>query len=511
MILKRGATTRRSHPRVILAVVFALLVATATTSFPAAEAAASPRHATAATATAADPTVTGPVTGGNGAIVLTSTAFALSSVGYEQSEYFLSGTAKSYTSAGALAADGEWSVTPATTAPYTTRVVVYRPQSAARFNGTVAVEWLNDSADLDVAAAWVATHDELIRDGFAWVGVSAQQVGVDELKTADPVRYAALSHPGDSYSYDIFSQAGQAVRDQSSTILSGLVPHSVLAIGESQSAFRLTTYADAVQPLVNVYGGFLLYSREGTSAALSQAPQAAVNAPPVVLIRPDLKVPVLAVETETDLIPLDYYAARQPDSTDFRDWEAAGTAHADDYISELGFVDTGNGQGDIEAFDSMLDPPTTPDPAEPVVTCALPINTGETHYVVEAAVYALNLWATFGVAPIPAPRLDIDISAGTTPAFVLDADGNAEGGIRTPAVDVPVATLSGLGQSGTSFCFLFGTTTTFSAAKLAALYPTHAQFVAEWTRDTAFDALEGYLRPADAVNLITAAQDSTVG
>lgn len=514
MILKRGSRSR-NRTRVVAAAALALLMATATTGFSRAEAATRP-HAPAASAptvsaSAANPAVTGPITGGDGAIVLQSTAFDLSSVGYEQSEYFLSGTASSYTSATALTSDGKWAVTPASTAPYTTRIVVYRPQNPAHFNGTVVVEWLNDSADLDVPATWVATHNELIRDGFAWVGVSAQQVGVDELKQADPVRYAALSHPGDSYSYDIFSQAGQAVRDQASTVLSGLTPRKVLAIGESQSAFRLTTYADAIQPLVHEYDGFLIYSREGTSAALSQAPQADVPAPSVVLFRPDLGVPVLTVETETDLIPLDYYAARQPDSADFRDWEVAGAAHADTYIADVGFIDTGNGAGDIAAFDTMLDPPTTPDPADPVITCASPINTGEAHYVVEAAAYALNLWVTRGIAPLPAPRLDITVTTGTTPTFVLDANGDAEGGIRTPSVDVPVATLSGLGQSGSSFCFLFGTTTPFTATQLAALYPTHAQFVDEWSADTTIDALRGYLRPADAANLITAAEDSTVG
>ena len=73
----------------------------------------------------------------------------------------------------------------------------------------------------DAAPQWIAGHDELVRDGFAWVGVSAQQVGVDALKAADPSRYGSLSHPGDSYSYDIFSQAGQAVWDDSAQLLGG--------------------------------------------------------------------------------------------------------------------------------------------------------------------------------------------------------------------------------------------------------------------------------------------------
>ena len=147
------------------------------------------------------------------------------------------------------------------------------------------------------------------------------------------------------------------------------------------------------------------------------------------------------------------------------------------------------------------------------IACADPINTGEDHYVIDAAEYALNQWVTTGTAPARAPRLDVN-SAGT--GYVTDANGNVEGGIRTPAVQVPVATLSGLGNSGsgpeaTFICPLLGTTTPFSAAKLAALYPTHAQFVLEWASATAADALAGFIRPADAVNLVAAAQASSVG
>jgi hypothetical protein len=102
-----------------------------------------------------------------------------------------------------------------------------------------------------------AAHNELVREGFAWVGVSAQKVGVDALKGTDPqrgdaVRYAGLSHPGDSFSYDIFSQGGQAIRDHADVILGGLEPRHVVAVGESQSAGRLVTYIDAVHPLVHV-------------------------------------------------------------------------------------------------------------------------------------------------------------------------------------------------------------------------------------------------------------------
>lgn len=322
----------------------------------------------------------------------------------------------------------------------------------------------------------------------------------------DPVRYAALSHPGDSYSYDIFSQAGQAIRNNAGTILGGLRPRRVLAEGESQSAFRLTTYIDAVQPLAHEYDGFLVHSRGGSSAPLSQAPQASVLAPPVVYFRPDLGVPVLAVETETDLMTLGYLPDQQADFPGFRLWEMAGTSHADYYIATLGLFDNGTGTADQQLFGAMLNPPVSP----PGFTCAVPINTGEEHYVLDDAQYRLNRWVATGQAPPHAARLRVTGTA-SAPAFVLDANGNVKGGVRTPAVDVPVAALSGLGQSGSSFCFLFGTTVPLSAAKLAALYPSHAAFVARWAIDTSADVFRGFIRPADARALIAAAVNSNVG
>ena len=456
---------------------------------------------------AASPAVTGPVTGGNGAVVLQATSFNLSSVGYTQSEYFLTGNASSYVPAAPLGSDGAWQVTPASSAPYTTRIVVDRPANPARFNGSVIVEWLNVSAGLDTAPDWIIAHNELIRDGFAWVGVSAQAAGASATKATDPIRYAALSHPGDSYSYDIYSQAGQAIRDSAPTILSGLRPRAVLAEGESQSAFRLTTYIDAIQPLVHVYDGFLVHSRGagGFLAPLSQAPQADVPTPEVVEFRSDLGVPVLTVETETDLLQLGYLPARQPDSAGLRLWEIAGTAHADDYIANLGAGDDGSGATALQALNRMVDPPN----GTPAFSCAEPINTGQMHYVMDAAQYALNRWVTLGIPPAQAPRLQAT-AAGT--AFVLDANGNALGGVRTPAVDAPVAALSGGGQTGTSsFCFLFGTTTPFDSAKLAALYPTHAQFVSRWAAATRRGAASGFITPADAAELVEAAATSGIG
>ena len=445
-----------------------------------------------------------------------SSNFDLANVGYEQAEYFISGTAHSYTNAAPLTADGKWTVAEDGSAPYKTRIVVYRPVDPKKFDGTVMVEWLNVSGGLDAGANWTMTHLEQIREGTVWVGVTAQEIGIvggsnalvasQTLLHADPVRYGSLSHPGDQFAYDIYSQAAQAVRKDAATVLGGLRPKRLVAVGESQSAFWLTSYANALAMRTGLFAGFFLHGRSGTATTFD-GPGFADGEKGRIRIRGDLDVPVMALTTESDLVELGYATARQPDSRYFRDWEIAGTSHYDAYSLTDAPKDDGAIGGDASAFQKMITTVTSPYPG--IIDCAKPINAGGQTYVARAAVAAMNRWVTAGTLPPRAPRLQLD---PTNPeAFALDANGNARGGIRTPHVDAPIATLSGLGQTGSSFCFLFGTTAPFDAAKLASLYPSHAAFVKAWNTATDQAVKAGFILPVDAKNLKAAAAASTIG
>ena len=162
------------------------------------------------------------------------------------------------------------------------------------------------------------------------------------LTEVDPERYGSLSHPGDTFSYDIYSQAGAVARGVDGTVLAELSIERVIAIGESQSAFRLTTYVNAVDAVArgvttaSSCTRVVARARRSTRAVRSRDP----SAPPE-RFRDDLRVPVLCFQAETDLIVLDYLPARQPDNEHFRLWEVAGTAHADVYTFVAGFVDSG--------------------------------------------------------------------------------------------------------------------------------------------------------------------------
>jgi hypothetical protein len=461
------------------------------------------------------PTVEGPITSGNGKIVVQSSNFDLANVGYEQAEYFISGTAHSYASATPLADDGKWTVTENGSAPYKTRIVVYRPIDPKKFDGTVSVEWLNVSGGIDSGANWTMSHLEQIRKGMAWVGVTAQQIGIvggankliasQALQNADPERYGSLTHPGDQFAYDIYSQAAQAVRKDAATVLGRLRPKRLVAVGESQSAFYLTSYANAFAQRTKLFDGFLVHSRSG-GAAQFDGSSANAHTDGSIRIRSDLDIPVLVLTTESDLLQLKYVKARQPDSKYFRDWEIAGTSHYDTYSLSFGPKDDGTIDADAGFFDTMITTVSSPYPG--IVDCTQPINAGAQTYVVRAGVAAMNRWVTAGQAPPHAARLQLD---ATSEAFVLDDNGNARGGIRSPHVDAPIATLSGLGQSGTSFCFLFGTTTPFDAAKLATLYPSHAAFVKAWNAATDKAVKAGFITAVDGKNIKAAAAQSTVG
>ncbi|HMQ28841.1 MAG TPA: alpha/beta hydrolase domain-containing protein, partial [Acidimicrobiales bacterium] len=352
----------------------------------------------------------------------------LAAAGYVEEEFFVSGTASSYTSAEPLTSDGDWTVEPDEAADYTTRILVRRPADAARFDGTVFVEWLNVTGGLDAAAVFTQAQVEWLRSGAAWIGVSAQSAGISgegglgsalRLQNADPVRYAALSHPGDNFSYDLFSQVGGAVHTQADTVLGGLEPERVIATGESQSAFRLSTYVNAIAPRDHVYDGFLIVSRSADGAALSAPPQADVPAPSPTLVREDLDVPVLVFTSETDIAGgIGYAAARQPDTDRFRGWEVAGTAHYDAYGLTVGGSDDGSGATDVALFDAMSDPPSAI--YGNIIACDRPFNAGPFTYVIRAASAALDQWARTGDAPPEMPRIELD---DATDEVVTDGDG----------------------------------------------------------------------------------------
>jgi hypothetical protein len=407
----------------------------------AAPAAAPTPGVTAAAVAVPTPTVTRPPDTPIGPIALQADLTQMPQYGYVQDEVLFGGTARSYVPVGPIGSDGQWSVAKSSTMPYETRMLIRRPSDPAKFNGTVVVEWLNVTAGFDTSPDWQYARVELMRQGYIWVGVSAQSVGINSvplgLKNLDPVRYASLVHPGDDYSYDIYSQTSRAiVAPRGVNAFAGYRIRYLIADGESQSASRMTTYVNAISPRDHAYDAYLIHSRSASAPKINSATAAPMPNP--TFIRTDIPTPVMVVEAETD-IPR-YAPARQADSAHFRSWEIAGTSHADLYM--LGPASAG------------------------ILGCVLPPNAGPHHFIVHTALRDLRTWMRSPwKLPPTSPRIQLDASGNVA----RDVFGNALGGIRTPELDVPAATLSGFGNSP-GLCTLFGTTTPFTPARLAGIY-----------------------------------------
>lgn len=407
--------------------------------------------------------------------------------GYLEQEFFIGGEAASYETVDATSGDGFWTAQLAESAPYRTRLIVRRPP-ADRFSGTVLVEWMNVTAGHDTTPDWGYLHEMIGREGHAYVAVSAQAVGLNGrdgdfiggglvdtsgLIAIDPERYGDLTHPGDAYAYDIFTQAGEAIRNLD--ILGGLEPDHLLALGESQSAFFMTTYINAVHPLAQEFDGFLVHSRGGSAPSVEAIRD---NDSPPIKIRTDLDEPTLIYVTETDLFGLSYIGARQDDTSRVVTWEVAGTAHADAYSLAA------NGLPRSATIGSFIG-------------CETPINDGPQHETLAAAVHHLIRWVADDISPPDGPLLATDGDAITR-----DEYGVAIGGIRTPVVDAPTRALSGDPGPDGGACFLFGQTLTIPADALAERYGQPSTYADEVQRAAGDAVTQGWLLEPDAVNMI---------
>ena len=242
-----------------------------------------------------------------------------------------------------------------------------------------------------------------------------------------------------------------------------------------------------MEPLAHAFDGYFVHSRGSVGLPLvapgkyADIAHAITGTPAI--FRTDQHAPVLDIQTETDVTSiLNSSVARQPDSDRFRLWEVAGTAHADAHLIGSGVK---------------------------YIRCGVPINNGPMHLVAKAALRALTNWIETGTAPVVAPRLEITSDA--IPRARTNADGIALGGIRTPPVDVPVSALSGRpGPNPSTICLLLGSSKPFSAARLAQLYPSRAEYLARYTADADATIKAGFVLPQDRAALMGFAQPSAI-
>jgi len=448
--------------------------------------------------------VVGPVTAGSRGRPFAATLLDFESYGYLEEEYFLEGTATRYRDVGDSLSrtDGHWQAEPVDAAPYRTRILVYRPADRKAFNGTVVLTWNNVTAGHDI---FNADSLELFEGGFGLAFLTTQKVGIDGLPPApqglaawDPERYGTLSIQSDDYSYDIFTQAARAIRSREATgprVMGDLAVKHVVAQGASQSAIRLATYVNAIQPLTSALDGFILSIYFARRTAL-EVGDAVVNINAVsddsprdrlmgqVRLRDDLGVPIFVVNSEMEAISC--YGVRQEDSDTFRYWEAAGTCHVSQQYQTI--------RAELMARDGIVSRPQRDG-----------INAIPMSPLYDAAYHHMHRWLEEGRPPPVQPRIEF---AGEPPEIVRDEFGIARGGIRLPQVEAPIARNSAVPRTADIFGILEGSSEPFSPDEIRQLYADKATFLSRF-RTAAERAVEaGVLMPRDVGPLLEEASDN---
>lgn len=436
--------------------------------------------------------------------------------GYVEEEFFVSGRANVYD----WAADGGVTVKTAG-APYTTRIMLRRPATPARFSGNVIVEIGNVGRGYDFSFTWGVSHDYFMENGDAWVAITYSPENLQALKRFNPARYAPLSMTNptadercatapngaaaaapleEGLRWDMISQIGALLKAaQPGGPLAGF---NVQRVYGTSHGGELATYIAVFHARATlatgrpVYDGYIQHRHPGMTR-LRQCGAAPAASDSRQILR-NIGVPVIRVVSQTDV--LGTYARRRDDSDAPRDqyrlYEIAGAAHAD--ASFYPYMPTLADQKKT-GFEPFLHSWPFPEQCEQeTVLLRVPIMT----YALDAAYSNLTRWVRDGVPAPRAGRIAVE-HAGTPQArVVVDQHGNAVGGVRTPWVDVPTATYY-TSTKGPGLCGNLAHKEDFDWARLNRLYGSPESYAAKVAASVDRLVNERWLTASDGQRLKT--------
>ncbi len=456
----------------------------------------------------------------------------LSKFGYVEEEFLVSGKANVYDFNSEAKI-----VVKSPNAPYTTRILVRRPAATNKFSGNVIVELLNPSLLFDWDPQWMFSNGYFMEHGDIWVGVTVKPVAAKALKKFNPERYASLSWANplplnktcpkpfssladtvpeteNGLAWDIISQLGALVRsNEKQNPIGNFQVEYVYATGYSQTGGFLTTYINFIHPLPTamlkngkpVYDGYLIGDGDGYAPPINQCAQAFPTGLSPVAIRPRNE-PVISITTQGSFVGM--ISARRPDSDAaedrYRRYEIPGASHANQLVFQYA-----PRPGETEKVGV---PAATPN-------CIGPDKYGLTdfplEYFMNAGFANLDAWARSNIPPPRAQVIETDPGSNSAVLEIKrDKNGNAIGGLRTPYLDVPVATYytssKPADEKSSSFCTTQGYKVPFEKEKITALYPTRESYLSKVNRMVDSMVKERFLTKTDGEKIKNEAEKLSV-
>jgi hypothetical protein len=337
-------------------------------------------------------------------------------------------------------------------APYRTRLVLRQPADDSRFSGLVVAEAMHPAGQ----AHAFQHHSVYVMDaGHITAEITTQ--GWEQIRDFNPARYGELTVANNQVN-EVLAQAGALLKSPQGP-LADLGVRKVILFGTSASSRILTDYLPAhkvyrTPQMQLIYDGFMPTSN-GTSIA-------------------PVDVPMIQLPTQ-------------------HEFENVATARQDS--------DEPGSQLRVYEFVGMGHLMARNNPRLSADQCTRPITTFPLEPFFSAALHHLLQWVDKGIVPPRAERVLLDRNVDNDGSLmVLDEHGNPLGGIRTPYVDVPVASyIAGNENTPDStvgiLCRLSMWEAPFTQDKLRQLYGSPENYVRQF--EASLHALEaaGWSQP----------------
>ncbi|MFT3982397.1 MAG: alpha/beta hydrolase domain-containing protein [Lachnospiraceae bacterium] len=441
--------------------------------------------------------------------------FHLQDYNYIEEEYFLNGKANVYDTD-----ENDMPVLIKQALPYKNRILVRRPSDMKSFSGRVYIDILNATQGYDIEDLWHRNYLWCMENGHAYIGITSKPINVLSLKNFDYQRYQSLNWsdgeiteapsvtrsatlPGteEGLFWDMLSQLGVLLRtNNGNNCLGGSQADYIYLSGQSQSGAYLNTYTyyfdrflyDAVDKALfdgylNIVGALVQRTirQENRIGGLRLYPRK---------VRP-CRTPYICISSEADLYLFHYFleenlfsikvANANSDYNKCRYYEIPGTPHTDIACPILPAI------SEIEKTGSKL-PNSDP-------RLFKTINDIPTEFYICGLLEKLHVWAVTGQAPeVIEPMLR------TGDGLTRDQFGNAKGGLRTPFLDIPIASyLASNPEDPEGIC---GKITYFSRNQFKMLYGSEASYLEKFKEYVEAQVKEGWISDTDGQKMIAWSQ-----